>query len=236
MTPGRTLMTVGTVGAVPPKRRLRLFDRQGKPQLLVEVLDDPDLVLAVPDKAGDVLIFDRYRRIFLPRQDANDIHGRQGKGMTGEEMGAPIVVIHRQIEVADAQIERIALVEIGGLRRTQPIELAVPRKMRRRIDVTPYKDSSSAAACGKVKLARVATRNIGEGNVLKGRRDIRADEFVAGHSCELEEAAGRDGDIVNKKARWADIRITLEFRFKSNKAASLIRRRSTGGAEANCEG
>jgi hypothetical protein len=104
---------------------LRIFGREGEPQGLIEVLGDPDLRLTRPDKAREILVVDDQRRIFRPRHDTLEVHGRQGPGLTGEEMGAIVVLIHGQVELADAGIERIALVGIGGLRGAEEIKLAI---------------------------------------------------------------------------------------------------------------
>jgi hypothetical protein len=83
---------------------------------LIEVLGDPDLRLTCPGKAWEILVVDDQRSVFRPRHDTHEVHGRQGPGLTGEEMGAKLVVIHGHVELADAGIERITLVGIGRLR------------------------------------------------------------------------------------------------------------------------
>src|SRR3984893_9847070 len=104
--------------------RLRIFGREGEHQGLIEVLGDPDLRLTCPGKARDILVVDDQRSVFRPRHDTHEIHGRQGPGLTGEEMGAKVVLVDGHVELPHAQIERIALVGIGCLRGAEEINLA----------------------------------------------------------------------------------------------------------------
>src|ERR1700730_2794266 len=84
--------------------------------------------------------------------------------------------------------------------------------MRRGVHVAQSEKRKPASAGGKAEFVRMATGNIGERNVSKGRRDIGADEVVAGHACQLQEASGRDGHPAKVKTAGANIRIPLYFR------------------------
>src|SRR5580704_848958 len=84
--------------------------------------------------------------------------------------------------------------------------------MRRGVHVAHSEKRKPASAGGEAEFVRMATGNIGERNVSKGRRDIGADEVVAGHACELQEASRREGHPAKVKTGGANIRIPLYFR------------------------
>src|SRR5580704_1566047 len=84
--------------------------------------------------------------------------------------------------------------------------------MRRGVHVAHSEKRKPASAGGEAELGRMATGNIGKRNVSKGRRDIGADEVVAGHACQLQEASGRDRHPAKVKTGGANIRIPLDFR------------------------
>jgi len=82
-----------SVGALPPNV-VAGFPRYSGRYVVIKILHEPDLRGALPDETWNVLCIDRQRNILLPRYDALGVHGRQGPGLTGEEMGAPKVVVH----------------------------------------------------------------------------------------------------------------------------------------------
>src|ERR1700730_6523950 len=84
--------------------------------------------------------------------------------------------------------------------------------MRRGVHVAQSEKRKPASAGGQTEFCRMATGNIGETKVFKRRRDNGADEVVAGHACQLQEASGRDGHPAKVKTGRANIRIPLNFR------------------------
>src|ERR1700731_3278329 len=86
--------------------------------------------------------------------------------------------------------------------------------MRRGVHVAHSEKRKPASAGGKAEFVRMAAGNIGERNVSKGRRDIGADEVVAGHACQLEKASGRDGYPAKVKSGrgGANVRIPRGMR------------------------
>ena len=107
-----------------------VFRRYSGRYVVINILHEPDLRGALPDETWNVLCIDRQRNILLPRYDALGVHGRQGPGLTGEEMGAEKVVIHGQVQMARTQIVGIALVEIGGLRGAEEVHLVTGANFR----------------------------------------------------------------------------------------------------------
>src|ERR1700730_18578984 len=86
--------------------------------------------------------------------------------------------------------------------------------MRRGVHVAHSEKRKPASAGGEAEFVRMATGNIGERNVSKGRRDIGADEVVAGHACQLQETSVRDGYPAKVRGRGgrANIRIPRGMR------------------------
>ncbi len=76
-----------------------IFRRYSGRYVIVEIFHEPDLRGALPDETWNVLCIDRQRNILLPRYDALGVHGRQGPGLTREEMSAEKVAVRGQVQM-----------------------------------------------------------------------------------------------------------------------------------------
>ena len=79
---GRNTRCRRTVGG---KGRLRAFDRQGQPELVIPVLDHADLRLAGPAEADGILRVDGGRRQFVARRDSLGVQRHQRPALAGQQ-------------------------------------------------------------------------------------------------------------------------------------------------------
>src|ERR1700722_19534767 len=138
------------------ERRLRIFERDGQPECLVEFFRQPYLRLTSERESRYVLRIDRQRNVLGARRNAFALQGDEGPVLAGQQVQPYVVPIHLVVQDPDARRIGIGFIRVRGLGGPEEVELTVESQVdiRRRITLRQYRESTLTGLEAKRARAR----------------------------------------------------------------------------------
>src|SRR5579863_783338 len=149
--------------------RLWVLNRNTDPQFLVEILNDAELRLALPEVADGILGIDRRRGKLGTRIFSHGVERQEGPVLPGEDVNSETVPVGGAIEMANTRRVGIAFIRIRAARPGKEVEFPIHCKMGGGIGIALNEERDAALAGGLAELLHMVKRRVGQRNAAEAR-------------------------------------------------------------------